>query len=121
MSSRWRWIGKTLTLKGEEGLYFLAVWTEGEYSYAASLSAPVSADSWKSLVLEVTEAEGMVSAVPEKIGSTSAAELPQLEILGILAYDKELQAYIGMAFLPNTVSRPQAQAIARSIFLSPAQ
>ncbi|NLL38180.1 MAG: hypothetical protein GX254_01135 [Clostridiales bacterium] len=42
------------------------------------------------------------------------AEVPELESIGILSYDK---VYIGIAFMPDTVTKKQAEAIARSISL----
>ena len=46
------------------------------------------------------------------------ADVPQQETIGILSYDKELKVFIGMAFMPGTVSREQAEAVAQSISLS---
>ena len=37
-----------ITLKGNDGIYTLAVWTDGEYSYSLSLSSGVSENSWRS-------------------------------------------------------------------------
>ena len=34
--------GKTVTLKGDEGLYRLLIWTENGYSYAVSLSQGIT-------------------------------------------------------------------------------
>ena len=46
------------------------------------------------------------------------ADVPQQETIGILSYDKELKVFIGMAFMPGTVSREQAETVAQSISLS---
>lgn len=46
-------------------------------------------------------------------------DVPQFETIGILSYDKELEVYIGIAFLPGVVDRAQAEAVAQSIELSP--
>ena len=46
------------------------------------------------------------------------ADVPQQETIGILSYDKELKVFIGMAFMPGTVNREQAEAVAQSISLS---
>ncbi|MDO4520386.1 MAG: hypothetical protein Q4B44_01970 [Erysipelotrichaceae bacterium] len=34
--------GKTVTLKGDEGLYRLLIWTENGYSYAVSLAQGIT-------------------------------------------------------------------------------
>lgn len=59
---------------------------------------------------------------PEEIDRHPGAmpSVPQLETIGILSYDKELKVFIGMAFLPDTVTRQQAELIGQSVHLSPA-
>lgn len=47
----------------------------------------------------------------------SMAEIPELESIGILSYDRDLKVYVGIAFMPDTVTKEQAEAIARSIKL----
>ena len=42
--------GTDVTLKGENGVYTLAVWTDGSYAYALSLSEGISADTWEALL-----------------------------------------------------------------------
>lgn len=40
------------TLKGQDGLYTLALWTDGTYAYSLSLSSGLSADAWQTLLTE---------------------------------------------------------------------
>lgn len=49
------------------------------------------------------------------------ASVPTLETVGILSYDKKLGVYIGIAFMPNTISREQAEMIAKSVAIVPHQ
>ena len=42
------------TLKGQDGLYTLALWTDGTYAYSLSLSSGLSADAWQTLLTETT-------------------------------------------------------------------
>lgn len=49
------------------------------------------------------------------------ADVPQLETTGILSYDKELKVYIGIAFMPDTIDKVQAEMIAKTISLSLAE
>lgn len=65
------------------------------------------ADIW---YLDENEIDNHPGAMPD---------VPQFETIGILSYDKELEVYIGIAFLPGAVDRAQAEAIAQSIELSP--
>lgn len=65
------------------------------------------ADIW---YLDENEIDNHPGAMPD---------VPQFETVGILSYDKELEVYIGIAFLPGAVDRAQAEAIAQSIELLP--
>lgn len=47
-------------------------------------------------------------------------EVPVLETLGILSYDRERAVFIGIAFLPNTVDQMQAEQIAQSVRIADA-
>lgn len=38
------------TLKGQDGLYTLALWTDGTYAYSLRLSSGLSADAWQALL-----------------------------------------------------------------------
>lgn len=38
------------TLKGQDGLYTLALWTDGTYTYSLRLSSGLSADAWQALL-----------------------------------------------------------------------
>lgn len=38
------------TLKGQDGLYTLALWTDGTYTYSLRLSSALSADAWQALL-----------------------------------------------------------------------
>lgn len=40
------------TLKGQDGLYTLALWTDGTYTYSLHLSSGLSADAWQALLTE---------------------------------------------------------------------
>lgn len=40
------------TLKGQDGLYTLALWTDGTYTYSLNLSSGLSADAWQALLTE---------------------------------------------------------------------
>lgn len=37
---------RTVTLKGTDGAYVLAVWTDGTYAYSLSVSSGISAEDW---------------------------------------------------------------------------
>jgi len=38
--------GQTVTLKGDGGVYTLALWTDGEFSYSLRFSAGISKAEW---------------------------------------------------------------------------
>lgn len=40
------------TLKGQDGLYTLALWSDGTYTYSLNLSSGLSADAWQALLTE---------------------------------------------------------------------
>lgn len=40
------------TLKGQDGLYTLALWTDDTYTYSLRLSSALSADAWQALLTE---------------------------------------------------------------------
>lgn len=40
------------TLKGQDGLYTLALWTDGTYTYSLHLSSGLSANAWQALLTE---------------------------------------------------------------------
>ena len=42
------------TLKGQDGLYTLALWSDGTYTYSLNLSSGLSADAWQALLGENT-------------------------------------------------------------------
>ena len=42
------------TLKGQDGLYTLALWTDDTYTYSLNLSSGLSADAWQALLGETT-------------------------------------------------------------------
>ena len=42
--------GNTVTLKGENGDYTLAVWTDGQYAYSISVTAPLSQEAFLALI-----------------------------------------------------------------------
>lgn len=42
--------GITVTLKGDDGQYTLAIWTDGSYSYSLSLSDGLSLSDWQTLI-----------------------------------------------------------------------
>lgn len=42
------------TLKGQDGLYTLALWTDDTYTYSLHLSSGLSADAWQTLLTETT-------------------------------------------------------------------
>lgn len=46
------------------------------------------------------------------------ADVPQIETVGILSYNKELKVFVGIAFMPGTVDYTQAETIAHSISLT---
>ena len=45
--------GSSVTMKGNDGLMSLAVWTSGDYSYALNLTSGVSQDDMAALVAEI--------------------------------------------------------------------
>ena len=44
--------GNTVTLKGEDGAYTLAIWTDGQYAYSISVTAPLSQETFLTLIEE---------------------------------------------------------------------
>lgn len=44
--------GCNLTLKGENGLYVLAIWQSGDYAYSLSLSEGITGEAWTELLLQ---------------------------------------------------------------------
>ena len=44
--------GSTVTLKGNDGAYSLAVWTDGSYAYSISVTNPLSGDAFRTLIEE---------------------------------------------------------------------
>ena len=44
--------GNTVTLKGEDGAYTLAIWTDGQYAYSISVTAPLSQETFLALIEE---------------------------------------------------------------------
>lgn len=58
---------------------------------------------------------------PNEIDQNPGAmpNVPQLQTTGILSYQRELRVYIGIAFMPDTVDKAQAEAIAKTVSLSP--
>jgi hypothetical protein len=46
------------------------------------------------------------------------SDAPRLRTIGILSYNKELGVYIGIAFMPDTIDREQAEEIAQTVGLS---
>ena len=51
-------------------------------------------------------------------GTASAAASPTAVMPGILSYNKRLQAYVAVQFLPDTVTDEERETIAKSIRLS---
>lgn len=47
------------------------------------------------------------------------AEIPYLHAWGVLAYDKDLQVYVGIQFGEDAVTEEQAQEIAESLSIRP--
>ena len=50
----------------------------------------------------------------------SMAEIPEIETVGVLAYNKELGVFVGIAFVPGTMELEQAKEIAKTISIQPA-
>ena len=44
--------GNAVTLKGNDGAYSLAVWTDGSYAYSISVTNPLSEDAFRTLIEE---------------------------------------------------------------------
>jgi len=44
--------GNAVTLKGENGAYTLAVWTDGQYAYSISVTIPISREIFTALIEE---------------------------------------------------------------------
>ena len=44
--------GNTVTLKGENGAYTLAIWTDGQYAYSISVTTPLSQEAFLALIEE---------------------------------------------------------------------
>lgn len=42
--------GHSVLLKGNDGVYSLAIWTDGEYAYSLSLSQPVTEEEWSRIL-----------------------------------------------------------------------
>ena len=49
--------GISVTLKGNDGSYALAIWQSGSYSYSLSLSPGAAPDSWNSILSALIQAE----------------------------------------------------------------
>lgn len=47
--------GSSVTLKGADGAYVLAIWESGGYAYSLSLSSGVSAQEWTEMIASVGE------------------------------------------------------------------
>ena len=50
----------------------------------------------------------------------SMAEIPEIETVGVLAYNKELGVFVGIAFVPGTMELEQSKEIAKTISIQPA-
>ena len=44
--------GNAVTLKGGNGAYSLAIWTDGSYAYSISVTDPLSRDAFRALLEE---------------------------------------------------------------------
>ena len=44
--------GNAVTLKGENGAYTLAIWTDGQYAYSISVTVPISREIFTALIEE---------------------------------------------------------------------
>ena len=44
--------GNAVTLKGENGAYTLAVWTDGQYAHSISVAVPISREIFTALIEE---------------------------------------------------------------------
>ena len=44
--------GNAVTLKGDNGAYSLAIWTDGSYAYSISVTTPLSGDAFRTLLEE---------------------------------------------------------------------
>ena len=44
--------GNAVTLKGNDGAYSLAIWTDGSYAYSISVTNPLSEDAFRTLIEE---------------------------------------------------------------------
>lgn len=44
--------GNAVTLKGSDGVYSLAIWTDGSYAYSISVTNPLSEDAFRTLIEE---------------------------------------------------------------------
>ena len=44
--------GNAVTLKGSDGAYSLAIWTDGSYAYSISVTNPLSEDAFRTLIEE---------------------------------------------------------------------
>ena len=44
--------GNAVTLKGSDGAYSLAIWTDGSYAYSISVTNPLSKDAFRTLIEE---------------------------------------------------------------------
>ena len=42
--------GSAVTLKGNDGTYSLAIWTDGSYAYSISVTTPLSGDAFRTLI-----------------------------------------------------------------------
>lgn len=48
------YLRQNATLKGPDGLYTLALWTDDTYTYSLHLSSGLSGDAWQALLGETT-------------------------------------------------------------------
>lgn len=94
--------------------YYKTVWA------TLRLSSVSVWDPFTSVKADGTMESGTVNISyldPDEIKNHSGAmaDVPMIETNGILAYDKNIQAFVGIAFLPDTVDEATAAAIAQSI------
>ncbi|MGI5882107.1 MAG: stalk domain-containing protein [Dethiobacteria bacterium] len=87
------------------------------------LSSSFHWDPYTAIKTTATSETGIVNIWyldPNEIDKHPGAmpDVPQLETIGILSYDKELEVFVGLAFMPDTVDYAQAKTIAQSISLS---
>ena len=101
----------------EQSQYYQTVWT------GLRTSRLFIWDPFVSVKTTENGESGVVNIMyldPEKLSQnpSAMAEVPEINTNGILAYDKQLKVYVGMAFIPDAVDDATAKKVAESLTIT---